>query len=150
GLHDQREDPECRLRERLRARRAPRLDAHVGLGLEVLPAPPVFAHQREPRSPKRAWSTAMIAGPAVSVLRMRGPTPTIVQPRACAAPGASRLRRGWPPPRARRGAGWARPPAGWAAGSRPASARTIARGRRPAPRASRRPPSGRAGERGAA
>src|SRR4029077_9998321 len=91
GLHDQGEHPERRLRERLRARRAPRRDAHVRLGLEVLPARRARWHQAAPRSPKRAWRTAMIAGPAVSVLKMRGPTPTIVQPRAWARSTSSRL-----------------------------------------------------------
>src|SRR5262245_35590668 len=91
GFHDQREDAERGLRERLRARRAPCLDAHVGLGFEVFPARRGRAHLAEPRSPKRAWSTAIIAGPAVSVLRMRGPTPTIVKPPACALSTSSRL-----------------------------------------------------------
>src|SRR5262249_46768705 len=118
-LHDQREDPERRLRECLRARRAPRLDAHVGLGLEVLPAPSVLAHQPEPRSPKRAWSTAMIAGPAVSVLRMRGPTPTMVQPRACALSTSSRLSPPSGPTRSRMRAPAGRPGGRLAASVRP-------------------------------
>src|SRR5256712_9096372 len=91
GLHDQREHAERRLGEGFGARRAPRSNAHVRLGLEVLPAGISRAHPPPPRSPNLACSTAMIAGPAVSVLRMRGPTPTMVQPRACAPSTSSWL-----------------------------------------------------------
>src|SRR5262249_26955853 len=82
GRHDQREHTERGLRERFRPRRRPRPDANLGLGLEMLPADLARA---QPRSPNRAWSTATIAGPAVSVRKIRGPTPISAHPRSRAS-----------------------------------------------------------------
>src|SRR5688572_4225304 len=83
--HEQREDAEGGLRERLGTRRAPAAHADVRLDLEVLPAG-VGAH---PRSPKRDWRIATSAGPAVSARRMRGPSETTMSPRARAASTSS-------------------------------------------------------------
>src|SRR5438128_2401828 len=80
--HDQREHSERGLRERFRTGWGPGVDSHIRLGLEVLPARLARAQSCAPRSPNRAWSTATMAGPAVSVLSTRGPIPTIAQRRA--------------------------------------------------------------------
>src|SRR5256886_9516298 len=84
GRDDQREDAERRLGEGLRPRRTPRAHADVGVHVELLPARGgAVLHSR---SPSRLWRTAMIAGPAVSDLRIRGPTPTTLQPPAPTRP----------------------------------------------------------------
>src|SRR5215510_5196210 len=89
GPDDQGEHTERRLGKRRRPRGGPGVNAHVGLGLEMLPAGFARAHPALPRSPKRAWSTAMIAGPAVSVRKILGPTPTTAHPRVRAASTSS-------------------------------------------------------------
>src|SRR5262249_9918003 len=85
GPDDQGEHAQRRLGKRRRSRGGPGVNAHVGFGLEMLPAGIACAQPAAPRSPNRAWSTAMIASPAVSVRKILGPAPTIFQPR-CPAP----------------------------------------------------------------
>src|SRR5437773_1473769 len=121
ALHDARLVKGDGLGEGLRPRRTPRAHAHVGVHVELLPARGGCwsggreagalrgwrvvgtAWLRSPnarrvvghcRPPNRLWRTARIAGPAVSDLRIRGPTPTTLKPWASAV---STSRRDSPP-----------------------------------------------------
>ena len=66
GVREQGEDPERELGDGRRPARPPAPDANVGLDLELLP--PALGQRR---SPSRDWRIATIAGPAVSVRRIR-------------------------------------------------------------------------------
>src|SRR5262245_36003495 len=80
GVRQQRKDPQGELGDRRRSSRAPAPDADIRLDLELLP--PARRHRK---SPSRDWRMATIAGPAVSVRRIRWPSETTVTPAARAA-----------------------------------------------------------------